>query len=254
MSSKENTPWWDSVETTNHWAEYRVNDTIVIVGARPDAHTFTKEDYLSVLGWLNVTDRLVKHPLGVNNVWFPWNEDGKPSLECVYGSLKVLNYWINDLKLSKIYLHCDGGTHRAVSIFGFYLEAYHKKNAKSIVENHRLVRRKQLSDPLKYAGSYLKELPLIRAVVEKISSAEDSDYGYSIESFLRDKIGKDKLSQYRWERYVEATIPQALSNFRHDFKTFIKYTLFIHPYKKVSYWIHKKLNTKRGQWLKKNGF
>ena len=245
--------WWQRPVQGLHFAEYQVNeDTVVMIGARPDFSGTTPEFFKSVNGWINVSDRIVRYPPNVSTFWFPWNEAGEPSLEVIFSCLKTLNYWINELKLPRIYLSCDGGTHRAVTLFGFYLLAYHKENAASINATYKLTQREHWSDPLEYAESYLKRNPTLQAIIQEIKNTVDTNtHGHSLDDFLRYLIGEDKLAQYQWERYIKATIPLAIKNSLRDLKFFFKHRLVSIPFAKSINWVHKKLNTQKGKELKR---
>src|SRR5690606_20817558 len=106
-----------------HYAKYKIEDTNIFIGNRIDVGA-TKEFYDSLAVIINVSDRLVKNSINKTALWFPWNEAGIPSYETIYSFLLTLRYYINELKVKNIYIHCDGGTHRAVTLFGFYLKAY----------------------------------------------------------------------------------------------------------------------------------
>ena len=153
----KDTPWWNKSEDSLHYAQYKVNNTLILIGARPDYSGTTYTEYKSIEGWINVSDRFVKHEKGTSTLFAPWNEAGQPSIEAIFSVLKTLDYWINELKLKKIYMHCDGGTHRAVSLFGFYLLAYHKEESYEINKNYVLIKREHWSNPLEYAETYIKE-------------------------------------------------------------------------------------------------
>jgi protein-tyrosine phosphatase len=248
--------WWEKDSQNLTYAVYQVTpETQVLVGNRPNFNGTTAEFVNEVEGWINVTDRLVRYPSHVRSFWFPWNEAGYPSVEAIYGVLKTLHYWVDELKLKKIYIHCDGGTHRAVSMFGFYLIAYHSSRQVEINNSRVLVNREHWSNPLEYAASYLSEMPDIEAIIKSLPlSDDDTQYGHSLEDYLRENVGEAKLAQYRWIRYKRVTLKMALINFKYDFKRFISYTLFKGPYIRANYWVHKKMNTKKGKYLKKNGF
>ena len=115
------------------WAEYTLpNGVIIYVGNRPGPGCESEEFLNKIDGFINVTDRLVQYPKNKSYQWFPWNEGGSPTYEAIFGVLKTLNYWVNSGEYKHIYIHCDGGTHRAVSMFGFYLRGYHPEEKEKI--------------------------------------------------------------------------------------------------------------------------
>lgn len=158
-------------------AQYKVGDTVVYVAGRPDYErqgTSELIDLTDVEGWLSVTDRFVPHPLG-HQAWHPWRESGPPKPEVLFGTLKTLHYWIDELKLSKVFIHCDAGTHRSVTVFGAYLDTYHSDEARPIVDAKVLHGRspEHWSDPLLYWNSYVEEFPELKLLTEAIKNTED---------------------------------------------------------------------------------
>lgn len=249
--------WWNKPEDRLHYASYQVQDTQVIIGARPDFYGTTESEYDSIKGWINVSDRFVAHRADKLNVFIPWNEGGQPQVETIFAALKTLDYWVNILKLPKIYLHCDGGTHRAVTLFGFYLLAYHPETAQQINESYKLVRRQNWSNPLSYADTYIKEnkIPGLKLILEHIKTTEGTNtHGVSLDDFLKEHVGEQVLRNYYEERFFKHTLGalfrQALSEIKH----FGSFTLWSYPKAKVLIYLHKKFNTQKGQFYKKNGF
>ena len=253
--------WFDQIDQSLTWAQYQVEDTQVIVGNRPDIGT-TKLFYESIDGWINVSDRQVRHPAQTLNVWNPWNEGGQPPIEVIFAVLKTLDYWIHDLRLPRIYIHCDGGTHRAVTLFGFYLLAYQKEKAQQINETKLLIGRipEHWSNPIEYAKDYVKEnkIPQIDLFLNKLQEGSktlpDSPTGVSLDSFLMDEIGKDKLRDYYRERFFKNDLKDAWWQLKFSLSHFIVYDLWKTPLARIKIYTHKKLNTKLGQWYKKNNF
>lgn len=107
MKLNDKIDWWNNEENQLDYAKYQIKNTEVFVGNRPDSWGTNQDFYHSIACWLNVTDRFVRHKEGVTNVWIPWNEAGKPTLETIFASLKYLHYWIDEIKVKKIYIHCD---------------------------------------------------------------------------------------------------------------------------------------------------
>lgn len=122
---------------TNHidYHCYKINETNVFIGKRPDLG-FNSDFYNSIDGFISVTESYYQFPLNKPQQWFPWKETMENFPDTVlFGTLKVLNYWINVLKLKNIYLHCDAGTHRAPSVLGAFLDTYYREEQDRIVKN-----------------------------------------------------------------------------------------------------------------------
>jgi hypothetical protein len=142
------------------YSSYQVLKTEVIVGCRPelvDGELPVKAD-----AWISVTEKFLPELFGKAPIqlWFPWVErvGSKIPHECMWGVLKTLNYLVDQQQVGRVYLHCDAGTHRAPTLFGAYLLAFHKDEAQAIVDAVQLVERDQKSDPLYYIGTYLGTL------------------------------------------------------------------------------------------------
>lgn len=149
------------------YAKYKVLDTEVLIGNRPNiskAHSgklFAMNDklYNSIDSFINVSDNFVEHRADKQNVFLPFNEEGNPTIETVASFLQTLDYQIRVLRLKRIYIHCDLGSHRAPSMFGFYLFVYHPKTIKNIVKNKELINLQPIewSNPRNYLRDYLND-------------------------------------------------------------------------------------------------
>jgi protein-tyrosine phosphatase len=250
--------WWNNSVDGLDYAEYKIRDTYVMIGLRPNCYGTTPEVYHSINAWINVSDRFVRHEKDVTNTFIPWVEAGTPQLETIWAVLRTLNYWINEQKLNRIYFSCDGGTHRAVTLFGLYLLAYESKDAELINSEYQLKgNRHDWSNPLQYASGYIQEnkVPGLKKIVDLVSlEIDDPSHGVSLEDFLSGKIGKETIREFYAERFAANDLFTAWFWIKHNVWMFLSYTLTRGPYLRVNYWIHKKLNTKKGQWLKKFGF
>lgn len=252
--------WWNGPLQGLHYAEYKVNeDTTVMVGARPDIYGTTPEMYKSIEGWINVSDRFVRHDKNVTNVFTPWNESGQPQIETIFSVLKTLDYWINEQKLKRIYISCDGGTHRAVTMFGMYLLAYEKDLANEINNSYKFGGgRDHWSNPLEYANSYLNEglVPALAIIVDKIKehTVGKENHGVSLDSFLRYTVGEKALIKYYQDRFYNKDLKEAIFRLKTSLKFFFVYQIYKNPKSFALIWVHKKLNTKKGQFYKKHNF
>lgn len=251
--------WWKKATQGLHYAEYPVNHkTKVLVGVRPDAYGTTYDFYKSIDAWINVSDRFVRHEKGTQNMFAPWNEGGQPQIETIFSVLKTLDHLINEQNAEKIYISCDGGTHRAVSMFGFYLLAYETQRSKQINNNYRLINRENWSNPLEYAESYLHEnkIPALPIILEKIKehTVGFPTHGVSLEQFLKDHIPENFLKEYYFEKFMKRDLKESFWQLKFSLINLFKYTLWGTPKAKISIYLHKKLNTKKGQWYKKHNF
>lgn len=253
--SNEKLDWWNRPNHKLSYAEYTINPfTKILVGNRPNYDGTNESFYNSVDAWINVSDRYVRHRKGTVSVFLPWNEAGIPSYETLFSVLKTLHYYVSEQKLSKIYIHCDGGTHRAVSMLGFYLLAYHPDRAEEINNSKVLVDREVWSNPLEYARTYLKDIPLLPEFLKAIGESQDSvSHGHSLEDFLKGLLKPELLFEYRRQRFISRDLPAVWA----DLKWTVWFALrrqTIGRWDSLMRWGHKKLNTKKGQQLKKMGF
>jgi hypothetical protein len=252
--------WWNGELQGLHYAEYQINpETVIMVGARPDCYGTTPAMYKSIEGWINVSDRFIRHDKNVTNSFMPWNEGGQPQIETIFAILKTLDYWINEQKLKRIYISCDGGTHRAVTMFGLYLLAYEKERADEINKNYKFGGgRDHWSNPLEYARSYISEgmVPALDVIIEKIkdNTVGDKTAGVSLDSFLKKSVGEKALANYYKERFMTNDLKEAWFRIKTSFMLFFTYYIYKRPKSIASIWLHKKLNTKKGQFYKKHNF
>ena len=247
--------WWNSEKDGLHYAEYKIKNTIIQVGGRPNCYGTTPEVYNSIKGFINVSDRYVRHKAEKLNIFIPWNEDGVPTIEAVWAFLKTMNYWIHEDNLDKIYIHCDGGTHRAVTMFGLFLLAYYKDNAEEIQKNHKLVGREHWSQPLQYAYSYYNsnKVPLLQKFVENIKEKSKDNYshGQELSDYLKEIYTEDDLKEYYAQRFYHAYTAQVYHHMKYALHHYGVYILFQKPYRKLMIKFHRFFNTKKGQHYKK---
>lgn len=147
--------------------KYQVLDTEVLVGYRPNIvlheddaiYAMNVSLYNSIDSFINVGDNFVGHRADKLSGYFPFNEAGSPTIETVCAALETLDYQIRVLRLKRIYIHCDLGSHRAPTIFGMYLFAFHPRTIKQIVANHERVNLRPIewSNPRNYLRSYLNK-------------------------------------------------------------------------------------------------
>lgn len=233
-------PWWKQPLDQLSYAEYQHQGVTYMVGHRPNAVGATEEFFNSVDGWISVTDRLIPYPSKTNFEWLPWNEGGKPEIEAIYAFIRTLRYWVNDLGFKKIYLHCDGGTHRAVSMFGFYLLTFFPEEAQSIQDNHKLVRREILSAPLEYAQVKIKDFPEIGLFLETFKKYE---FEHDMLETILARMPKEQLREYHYARYMDVTLPMVWRGLKNDWHGFIKYSIL----RRITDFFHKLFKTPRGK-------
>jgi hypothetical protein len=250
-------PWHEGTKTTIHYIEYTIDEVKVMVGCIPSQYSVEKNFFNSIDAWLNVSERFIRNPCP-NNHWAPWDIASTPPLEVVYSSLRMLNYWITEKKFKRIYIHCIHGANRSPSIFGFFLLAYYPDRANEIVNTAKFVGRyeettpdKNHAPPLEQALDLMsRNMPELKELLANITK-QDPEWGH-FEDWIH-SIPKKQMARYNWERMVDVKIPTLLRHLWWDTQVFLKYTLFVIPWRKTVNWIHKKLNTKRGQSLKKFG-
>jgi len=164
--------WWEQPNADNIYASYKVGETEVLIGPTPDWSGFTPERFRSINAWLSVDDAFLEYPISANHRWIPWSvSDETPTKTTIFGTLKILHHWIDQLKLKRIYLHCAHGQQRAPTAFVSYLYAYHLKEMDNIIENKVVVGYPQWIDPrdnLKADFYQIPALPdFLRAVAQE---------------------------------------------------------------------------------------
>jgi hypothetical protein len=173
--------WWNHNDDHLTYCSYKVNQTEVLVGPRIDLDSrgCSKSFFDSVHGWCSVTESYVEYPVEANVRWFPWKEHKEKLPDHVlFGTMKMLNFWINELKLPRIYIHCDLGTHRAPTVLGAFLLGYYPKEFDTIEANRIIFNRKHSTiigtngsehgQPRSYIKSYLREVPLLDTMINTI--------------------------------------------------------------------------------------
>lgn len=170
-------------------ASYKVMDTEVLVGSRPDCYGFKGENSDKIGGFLSVSDRYVDYPINYNTAWYPWNEGIEAPYSVLFPSLITLHRWIIDEKLDRVYIHCCAGTHRAPTIFGAFLWTFFNKEKEEIANGYKNVVRQQWSDPNYYFDDHLRVNPQDKAFFEymgnKYDFSKDRDH-QSMESVLKE--------------------------------------------------------------------
>lgn len=201
-----------------HGFIYQVGETTVIVRNRPksfemDANKFDEDDRADA--YLSVTDSFVVAPMDKPFVWVPWNEERYPTIEQYYACNRVLIWWIFYMKLKKVQIFCDAGTHRSVTVFGAFLRTYYNKTAEEIVASRVEFNpfpgerdTSTWSHPLGNIDSYLEKYPEDRLLFEAMN---------------RDKLGRlDAHCKYVFDtvrkRYCVTVRPTPEMTFDYDEK------------------------------------
>lgn len=192
---------------------YFVNKTEVVIGRRPNiGEGISKKLFDSFDAILSVTETYLAYPVDKLTAWFPWKEIREHCPDYVlFSSLKTLNYWINELKLKKVYIHCDLGTHRAPTIFGAFLYAYYENSSLDIIEKRKIKLGKDKESYYEYKFGKLKTNPVkcfneknrvnprIKYLIEIIARDEEKDLSSildKLEKELPDELcSKEELSE-----------------------------------------------------------
>lgn len=203
--------WWKSDNDEKvSYLSYQVGETEVMVGPRLDRRGCTYDFFKSITGWLVVTESYIEYPPEANVRWFPWKE-GLEILpdHALYGSLRILNYWVNELKLPKVYIHCDLGSHRAPTILGAFLSGYYPQSQGEIIKNRKVTRIESCAvkgldgkihaEPDIYFQDKVRQLPLLPTMVEMIVSRPSE----SLEQILKSTTENRPLSSYTAEEKEE---------------------------------------------------
>lgn len=196
--------WWEQPKKPLTYVKYLVDDTEVLVGPRLDGMGCTPEFFQSINGWLVVTEGWVEYPITANVRWFPWKETTENFPDtALFGSLHTLHHWIKQLKLPRIYIHCDLGTHRAPSTFGAFLRAFYSPvEATKIIEAREVHNNQVLgyedenkrlnSHPLEYIDGKFQADPklpfLVRAIIGSWDTDLDTILKYRLKEFLPDDL------------------------------------------------------------------
>jgi len=180
---------------------YKINESEIFVRNRPNklSMNFDKldeDDKADV--YISVTDTWMEPPLDRPLVWYPWNEDRKPTPELFYAINRVLRWHVYYRKTPKISINCDGGTHRSVTVFGAFLLTYHADIAEQVIKDRININKSDELDwanPLEYIEGYLKERPedrlLLSAMGEDSMSRLDA-HCRSIFDKVKERFGEER--------------------------------------------------------------
>lgn len=147
---------------------YKILESNIYIGRRPDLGC-NLDFFDNIDSILSVTDSFYPFLMHKNSQWLPWKEDTELFPDTVlYGSLKILKYWVIDLKIKNIFLHCDLGTHRAPSVLGAFLDTYFQDTQQNIVNNVEtpnksiyIIDNVLMSNPIEYYKSKVQQNPEI---------------------------------------------------------------------------------------------
>lgn len=262
------------------YALYKVDQTEVLVGYRPNLRLHRDEHehypmnsrlYNSINSFINVGDNFVGHREDKLNSYFPFNEAGVPTIESVCAALETLDYQIRVLKLKRIYIHCDLGSHRAPSIFGMYLFAFQAGHIRKITQGRVTVNIEERgwSDPRYYLRTYLKKsdglYPFLRNL-KKFKKQTTSLEGYFRSKEMRetklivynsrkyDMTNDSENEQLFQTRFYFKALRESLSREFIPFVSHIKHTFIRSPYTIVKIEVNILIGTKMGKFWKKNKF
>lgn len=205
--------WWEGFLTENQeikYVSFKIKDTEVIIGPRLISKGTDPAFFKSIDGFLVVTETYIEYPPNANVRWFPWLEGTKEfPEEVLFGGLKTLNNWINELKLNKIYIHCDLGSHRAPSILGAFLKAYFTDQESNEIINNADISHAQnyywkfdqlMNHPLKYIETKFQLVPTLPYLIQAIIANPNNDLSTILSRDLQEilpdhLISKDQLKE-----------------------------------------------------------
>lgn len=177
--------WWsqeNSKDVDSHI--YIINDTNVYIGKRLDKDGCYKNFFDSIDLFISLNDDFINFPLGKSHYWIPWREGTDTFPEyVVYSAISILNYFINEVKVKTIYIHCDMGSHRAPSIIGAFLFNYVDdyqnviKNAYSPLGKSRYFHNSLLIfNPIEYYNEKVLQLPKIQYFIKYMKAHPSLGY------------------------------------------------------------------------------
>lgn len=165
---------------------YRVWDSEIYVRNRPRSLSISERKDGEIVpedladAYLSVTDTWCVGPPGVPFTWIPWNEDRYPTADLFYGVNKTLIWWTHYMKLKRIQVFCDGGTHRSVTVFGAFLMTYFQRpDYEKIVRERVPVNQEEMTQkglvdsicqPIEYIEGYLDKFPQDRLLFAAMRS------------------------------------------------------------------------------------
>jgi len=205
--------WWEGFLTENQeikYVSFKIKDTEVLIGPRLISKGTDPSFFQSIQGFLVVTESYIEYPPTANVRWFPWLEGTKEfPEEVLFGGLKTLNNWINELKLNKIYIHCDLGSHRAPSILGAFLKAYFTDQESNKIINNADISHAQnyywkfdqlMNHPLKYIETKFQLVPTLPYLIKAIIDNPNNDLSTILSRDLPERlpdhlISKDQLKE-----------------------------------------------------------
>jgi hypothetical protein len=193
----------------DHGFIYKVRESEIYVRNRPKCLTIGEAEYKNPKkqkvaavdqadAYLSVTDSFCIAPPGKQYMWFPWNEGRQPIAEMFYATNKTLNWWTHYMKLKKIQVFCDGGTHRSVTVFGAFLMTYFTRAEYDQIIKDRVPvnyepKHHHTAHPMDYLESYLKTFPSDRLLFQ----AMREDYMGRLDNHCRNIFDQVK------ERYAD---------------------------------------------------
>ena len=178
--------WWDAEKVTLRYCEYKVGKMTIYVGNRPVA-TWAECDksfFKKIDAWVSVTDKMVVFPKKTNYFWFPWFEPIPPHETMIEGVMMTLDQ-LKERGSKRIYIHCDVGMHRSVTVFGLWL----LRNGIQKIE-HVLDHNHGPQWPIHYAVYYLnrQKIPVSAINYKTYPSDIVDERGYFKEAVPEDDI------------------------------------------------------------------
>jgi hypothetical protein len=217
------TKWWEEESADPMFCLYKMGDTEVLVGPSPDSYGFPSDQFKTIDAWLSVNDRFLEYPAHTRNYWFPWPVNKEPSEETIFGVVKSLHYWIDELKLKRVYIHCLHGLQRAPTVFACYLYAYHKNEMKTIINSVTIHGYgNQWCSPLSYLDSYFEASPRLPFFLEEVAKTDQRFYLDSVKTSLlsnvRINVLEKKLKIKNQYYHVKFLIKESFHDFLNVFK------------------------------------
>jgi hypothetical protein len=208
--------WWEGFLTEKqdiNYVSFKIKNTEVLIGPRMITYGTDPTFFKSIDGFLVVTETYIEYPPESNVRWFPWLEGAKEfPEEVLFGGLKTLNNWINEISLKKVYIHCDLGSHRAPSILGAFLKAYFTDDeSNKIIENADISHAttyywkfdQLMNNPIKYIETKFKLIPTLPFLIKAIVANTNSDLSTILSRDLIKLLPDDLVSKNELKERIQ---------------------------------------------------
>lgn len=200
------TNWYDKKECDLHYFKLEFINLDIYIGGRPDHGGTTKSFAKSIDTWISLTDRLSDEytvpPWGPQMYWYPLIESRRIAdwgWKVFFWFVKLMDRELSHNEKRRLYIHCDGGTHRSPTMVYMWMKLHTTRMAALKIFSDRVIvpdnayHRRNFPKPEDYLTSHEKDGTIYPEDLRKRLHQKMKDKPeYHLESLLNELKWEDE--------------------------------------------------------------